>query len=565
MRCGPLLVILALLVGAGPALAQANNSASGIPYPMEPVAKHKAKSTVKRAARKHHEHPAATKEASKAASKTPSKTPAKTAKKFEAKPAASSQTTKQATVKRAVAKPAASNVPLPRAVPRAVLAKAAPIKPAPATTKHEPAEIRTAKTDAADAVVKSAAAKPASDAFTGIPPADRLKIQQELFWSGDYSGAVSGEDPMQAAIKKFQKRSRAKITGALTDRQRAELVAAADRHQQEFGWRVVVDPATGIRIGLPTRLVPDAHAAAHGTRWSSPHGAVQVETFRFNHANLAALFEQEKKHPADRKVERSVLNGDNFFISGTQGLKNFSVRAKARDSEVRGFTLLYDQMMEGIVAPAMVAMASAFSPFPEHLAPFAVLDNQVEYGTGLIVGTDGHIVTALKVAQGCQVIVADGLGNAERVAEDPQHGLALLRVYGAVKRPVLALPRAAPKEGDTAGNIALIGIPDPKEQDGGNKLTAIKARLADSDAIQFDRPVPVAGFSGAAALDAHGRFLGMMETRSYVLASVDAGVPPVRLISAATIRDFLARNHVAADGTADDARAAAIRIICVRK
>ena len=41
-----------------------------------------------------------------------------------------------------------------------------------------------------------------------------------------------------------------------------------------------------------------------------------------------------------------MLHDDNFFISGMQGLKMFAVRAKLRDGEMRGFTMLYDQMME---------------------------------------------------------------------------------------------------------------------------------------------------------------------------------------------------------------------------
>ena len=85
---------------------------------------------------------------------------------------------------------------------------------------------------------------------------------------------------MEAAIRNFQKRNKSKITGVLTAEQRAALISAADSHEQEFGWSVVVDPATGVRIGLPSKLVPNARDAAHGTRWSSPHGEVQVETFR---------------------------------------------------------------------------------------------------------------------------------------------------------------------------------------------------------------------------------------------------------------------------------------------
>jgi hypothetical protein len=76
----------------------------------------------------------------------------------------------------------------------------------------------------------------------------------------------------------------------------------------------------------------------------------------------------------------------------------------------------------------------------------------------------------------------------------------------------------------------------------------------------------MAGFSGAAALDPQGRFLGMMEMRNAVLASIEPSAPPVRLISAETIRGFLtAHNVVANDTPATDAKASVVRMICVRK
>ena len=101
------------------------------------------------------------------------------------------------------------------------------------------------------------------------------------------------------------------------------------------------------------------------------HGEVQVETFRIKDADLklAALFEQQKKEPATRKIEASALNDDNFFVSGMQGLKRFSVRAKVRDGEVRGFTMLYDQMMETIVAPVMGRWRLRSRRFPSVARP----------------------------------------------------------------------------------------------------------------------------------------------------------------------------------------------------
>ena len=498
MRWGCFLAVLALFCAAAPASAQWNSN--GNPNPVERAP----------AAKKHH----------------------------------------------AVRRPAAHAAkPQEPAAPKAADAKPAIPAPKPDVAKTAPAKSEPAKNEPA----KAEPAPPAG--LAAIPPAERLKIQSALYWSGDYANAAKDGGAMEDAIRNFQKRNRSKITGVLTSEQRAELVAAADNHEQEFGWSVVVDPSTGVRIGLPTKLVPNAQNADHGTRWSSPHGEVQVETFRVKDANLSALFDAEKKKPG-RTIEHSGLENDSFIISGMQGLKYFTVRAKQRDGEARGFTLLYDQMMEGIVAPVMVAMASAFSPFPDRQAPFAALAKKVEYGTGLIVSAEGHIVTARRVAQGCQVIVADGLGNAEHIAEDEANGLALLRVYGVRKLPALPLTREAAKTGD----ITLVGIPDPQEQNGAKKLTEIKAKLADGSAIALNQPVPMAGFAGAAALDAKGQFAGIMETRNFTLASAEPTLPPVRLISAAAIRDFLDRQHVPlAQSANNDARAAAIRIICVRQ
>ena len=473
------------------------------------------------------------------------------------KQAAPKSAIKHATIRRTTTSPAAS-IPRPKASSK------------PVATRSKTPKFISAKSAAPKSEVANLA--PVGNVFADIPSGERLKIQSSLLWSGDYAGAVNGEDAMLAAVKNYQKRIKAKVTGVLTDAERVNLVAAAKNHEQEFGWSVVVDPATGIRIGLPAKMVPHARRAARGTRWSSAHGEVQVETFRIKdpELKLSALFERLKKEPSTRRVEYSVLHDDNFFISGIQGLKKFSVRAKMRDGEVRGFTMLFDQMMETIVSPVMVAMASSFSPFPERSAPFAALAQPVEYGNGMVVSAQGHIVTDRRLVQGCQVIVAAGLGDADRVADDKEGGLALLRVYGRHKMSPLSLSSEAPKAGEKtstkASELTLIGIPDPKEQDGPKKLTEIKARLADGSAIELRQPVPMAGFSGAAALDAQGRFIGMMQMRDFVLASTEAAAPPVRLVSAATIHDFLAAQHVAAAETpAIDAEASLVRIICVRK
>jgi hypothetical protein len=560
MRWVPVLMLAALLLGAVSASAQ--ESPGAMPEIKQPAAAAKAAA------------PRARPKTEKAAAKKP--VDAKTAKSAKIKPAEVKLPTPRpqaAKVESKAAEPVqAKPVDVKLPTPRPEFVKVEPKTAEPAQAKPVDVRLPTPRPEPAKVVAAVEPAEPkataktnaAPDVFAGIPPAERLRIQAALLWAGDYPSAGNGEDPMLTAIKNFQKRKKAKVTGTLTASERADLVAAARDREQEFGWSVVVDPATGIRIGLPVKMVPHAREAARGTRWSSAHGEVQVETFRIADAKLklAELFEQEKKEPASRKIETSVLRDDGFFISGLQGLKKFSVRATIRNGEVRGFTMLFDQMMETIVAPVMVAMASAFSPFPERSAPFAALAKSVEYGNGLVVSAQGHIVTDRKLTDGCQVMVASGLGDAVRIADDKDTGLALLRVYAPRKAaPPLALAADAPKSAE----LTLVGIPDPKEQDGNRKLTEIKARLNDGSAIELRQPVPMAGFSGAAALDGQGRFVGMLEMRNAVLASIEPAAPPVRLIGAATIRGFLEANNVAASRESGDAKASVVRMICVRK
>lgn len=320
-------------------------------------------------------------------------------------------------------------------------------------------------------------------------------------------------------------------------------------------WRVVTDAATGIVIGLPGRLLTQSHDAAHGTAWSSPHGEMRLETFRYTDPSLTlpALFEREKRAPAVRRVEYGNLKDDSFAVGGLQGLKNFSVRATARNGEIRGFALTYDQAMEGIAAPVLAAMATAFTPFPERPAPFAHPERPVEYGSGVVVSKRGDILTSARLAQPCVSLIAGGLGRAERIAAGD--GLALLRVYGATKLSPLA------PSGGAAGDLTLVGVPDPREQQGRDGLRDLSAR-AFGDTLALARPLPLAGYAGAAALDAQERLAGLVELSGTQVAS--AGAPPLRLIGAAAIRRFLAAHGVEPPAPSGSARAAVVRVICVR-
>jgi hypothetical protein len=279
---------------------------------------------------------------------------------------------------------------------------------------------------------------------------------------------------------------------------------------------------------------------------------------------LAILFEQQKKEPPNRKLEVNLLRNDFFILSGMQGLKKFYVRAEVRDLEVRGMTILYDQATDVVMDAITVVMSSAFAPFPgTGLTALAgpAPRRKVDYGTGIVTTVAGHILTDRQLTDGCSVISVSGHGDAELVASDEASGLALLRIYGADKLSPVGLLH----EGARGTDVTLVGIADPQSQAGGRAITTAAAKVSD-DSLQ---PLPQLGFAGAAALDAQGRAFGMVTLKAPVTAS--AGAPPLPqagVVSVDKIRAFLEARYVTPTTGrpgVDAAKAAVVRVICVRK
>src|ERR1700761_296495 len=189
--------------------------------------------------------------------------------------------------------------------------------------------------------VRPAVQTPA-DTANAMAQAERQAIQSDLAWVGHYNGAINGEvsDRMVAAIKAFQKDSGGKQTGVLNPQERGALAEGAKKRQDNVGWKVVFDAGTGVRLGVPAKLVPQQSSDANGFKWSSTTGTIQIQMARRKQAGptTAKLAEQEKKEPAGRKVEYSVVKPDFFVLSGMQGLKKFYLRGQIKGDEVRILT-----------------------------------------------------------------------------------------------------------------------------------------------------------------------------------------------------------------------------------
>src|ERR1700676_1023749 len=366
---------------------------------------------------------------------------------------------------------------------------------APSTAGSKPKPVTTVP-------IRPALQTPA-DTANAMAQAERLALQSDLAWVGEYNGAITGEvsERLVAAIKEFQKERGGKQTGVLNPQERSVLAETARRRQENAGWKIVTDLGTGARLGVPTKLVPQQSSDANGAKWSSPTGTIQIQLSRRKQANptTAKLAEQEKKEPAGRRVDYTVVKPDFFVLSGMQGLKKIYVRGTFKGDEVRILSILYDQATEGTVEPVVIAMSSAFNPFPSGAQIAGPPPSKtVEYGTAVVVDEAGDIIAHRQVTDGCLSVAISGFGNADRVAEDKDHVLALLRIYGARGLKPLALSNGAAKSA-----VEITAIADPKNQGGGTAASSVKASVTQVGGRNdlALAPAPGVGFSGAAAQD----------------------------------------------------------------
>lgn len=438
-----------------------------------------------------------------------------------------------------------------------------------AKEKAKPGKKAAPKKDKEKPAVPAAAATPEQrGAYASTPVAERIAIQSDLIWTGDLTGSVDPEfgDRAIAAVRSFQKRNKLEETGVLTSDQRQALATSMRSRKDYNGWRLVEDTATpGVRLGVPSKLVPNTEVGVIGSRWSSARGEIQIETFRekMAGATLQELFDELKKRPSNRRVETSSLQTNSFALSGMQGLKKFHVRAYLKDNEARGITILFDQAMETIMLPMVDTIVSSYLPFGDPAT--ASTSRRIAYGSGIVVSEDGHVVTERQLTENCQGIIVAGLGRADRIAEDAAADLALIRANGARNLKPVLFSADPPKSTE----LTLLGISEPDAQAGTRNVTTATAKLRGIDGSRVLLDVaPAPGFVGGAALDGEGRLAGMIDIAPAAVAGPPVAAGQASFVPTATIRKFLESAGVTpltGRGDLAAARNAVVRVICVRR
>lgn len=357
----------------------------------------------------------------------------------------------------------------------------------------------------------------ARSAFESLPETDRRAIQEGLIWSGDYSGTADGTFGRQTfeAIAAYQRRSNRPATGALAPAERAALAASAQSARNAARFDIIDDARTGIRIGVPLKLLPNqSDNPSGGSRWQSADGKVTLDTrVAPADATLPSLYERNIaiKTPG-RIVSYKVLRPDFFVIAGETPTGRFYTRyASGGSAGIRAFSIGYDKSVAPQFDRLVVAIANSFEPFPTAPraaapAPVAAAPAQpaiassglTPFGTGLVVGRR-QVITAAPLdrckdarvgTMKVQQVKGKGpfvLELAQDLAAKPASSLAAGRLEPG--RRVLVI--ASGNDGDGARLNVIAGT--------GEDATGIVAALQPgaSGAPVFDPNGTLVGFVGA--------------------------------------------------------------------
>lgn len=400
----------------------------------------------------------------------------------------------------------------------------------------------------------------AQASFEALPEAERKAIQTDLIWAGQFNGAVSGSyGPLTFRAINALKGGNGPADGILAPADRVALAKAAQAARDAAGFRLINDDKTGVRIGIPGKLLPKRDATPAGSRWQSTDDKVTLDTTASPPGDdLAALFEKATAvNPnSPRKITYKLLRPDFFVVTGETPTGRFYRRLSAGPQGLRGFSIGYDKTLAPTVDKLVIAIAASFEPFPTGPAPAtgpaiastagpasappltqpSARSNE-RYGVAVLL-SDKVALSAAAAVDGCRSLRAGARGAKPR-AKDAS-GLVLLDLdgTGTVKPPALAgqAPDAGAAlvlvaYGDDAGRRAAVALPGQAM-----RMTTGAAVLAPLQPGQAGSPV----------FDRQGRLVGLV-TANPSDKQLVAGIAPQRsyaLADAAAIQGVLGQAGV---------------------
>jgi peptidoglycan hydrolase-like protein with peptidoglycan-binding domain len=381
----------------------------------------------------------------------------------------------------------------------------------------------TARVVAPDPAVETARA-----AFEALPLSERKAVQEALVWLGDYSGMADGTFGRQTyeAVLAYQRRGKGNPDGVLDEGARAGLRASAQQARERAGFEVVDDQRSGVRIGVPGRLLTKRDVnQSGGTRWQSADDKVTLDTRSVPVPNegLQALYDRNLAiRTPGRTVTYKAIRPDFFVIAGETPAGKFYTRYAAREGGLRGFSIGYDKTLAKDIDHLVVAIANSFTAFPppppapvaQPTPPAATRRENSGglAGTGLVIGP--HLVATTIAPEGCPNLRAGGLKprQVRKVQE-----LTLLEFAEALRSAPLSL---ADRPLDPNSSLLVLAY---ARQGSGRELVVVPASGSSDETISA--PLQP-GAKGAPVVDRSGVLHGLVRNDPDERRAVAGIVPP---------------------------------------
>lgn len=441
-------------------------------------------------------------------------------------------------------------------------------------------------------------------------------IEYDLIWIGGSDAVTNGRIGRTelSTIRRFERQRGLRADGVLRRAERRELRRAAERVRAEFGYRIVDDRETGMRIGVPTALVGAPQPTPRGAIRRGANGTIALRTVRLPEANLRRAY-RRLTNRLGRQVSYKIVRSRWFVVTGEDGGRSFYTRARTDGREVRLFTFTYPNALKGQVDRAIVAMSNDFSAFagdPQPRARETVVEPatdcapriRVARGETLarIAARCGTTVNRLRRANGGLDPLDLQAGQTLRIPRDGERLAALPEPRSLERRtaePLASEPSAAEPTYAPAATIAprrpvegrgitvvVTGFPPRTALEAGFTRTGNRFRMVDtartdadgSATLRLNLPEDLdAGQSAAVLVTTPDRALEaaserfMVRSRPIARADDDSSVAQEPIVvsgmtteegvGCATMRDARGRRYNLLGAVADYEPGTAVRII----
>lgn len=285
----------------------------------------------------------------------------------------------------------------------------------------------------------------ASEADLTRPQREQLQIA--LQWAGFYDGAIDGAygRATRNSMGAWQEANGYEVTGVLTTRQRAALLAGFNAVLEGLDLQLVRDQATGIEIQIPTGVVSFSAYEPPFARFT-PKGDLDATVLLISQqgdqTRLYGLYEilqtleiMPPNGPRDR--------GENSFeIEGVNGRIHSYITATLADGQIKGFALIWPAGDEERRTRLLGEMRASFTPIDGVLDPAIAApgeDQAVDLISGLevrqpilsrsgfYIDAAGTVLTTTEVLGDCGYLTVDDDHLATVAFRDDTLGIVVLK------------------------------------------------------------------------------------------------------------------------------------------